>query len=577
MSRSKRSGKRSGTAACVTDHVDEPSNCIICLERVSCRGKLSVCSHWFCFPCILEWAENTNTCPICKARFRCITKIHVSPFRSPPIKVRVGDKDQRVWNDDEDLVAEDVLDAIDPDDLDDDYEPPHHLDSPWTRSLGNGRRQQGNNIRGNNTESNRPLQLDQYDLDDSFIDDTDEALQTYLYSAYSRGNDFDFDGGHINNPKSRNIYTNNMNDTSDTGDSDVEILSSRVTRSPYSLRNNQPVQRRSPRSEMDSFDRLPQVTEVESCSSASTNSFIVSDNESAGDDLDIDWVPLSNHSNNARNKSIDLIKATKQISRGSQRRKRRSSKSPQSQRLAEQKEHRSKQRNQQTLSSDSEFQEPSSSRNSKTKSQPNRGWIRKAEKHSKARATSSTISSLALSDTREKASTSHGKELLNSKQNKTTNVNHSNSDSDEPMLRDITNQQEKQRNRAGKTSKPTLTKKKAPIKHSSKLKQGKNFLSSASRANAGKLDDTTDESSGDDNSLSDAAIIGPTPHAKTTRSIFTKRRHKSPVTDFSHNKNAASHSNNNCYISCQLKISPLFEKGDQKRKRRVLSLSSESE
>ena len=111
------------------------------------------------------------------------------------------------------------------------------------------------NVRGNHTESNRPLQLDQYDLDDSFIDDTDEALQTYLYSAYSRGNDFDFDGGQINNPKSRNIYTNNMNDTSDTGDSDVEILSSRVTRSPYSLRNNQPVQRRSARSEMDSFDR----------------------------------------------------------------------------------------------------------------------------------------------------------------------------------------------------------------------------------------------------------------------------------------------------------------------------------
>lgn len=94
-------------------------------------------------------------------------------------------------------------------------------------------------------------------MDDSFIDDTDEALQTYLYSACSRGNDFDFDGGQINNPKSRNIYSNNVNDhdTSDTGDSDVEILSSRVTRSPYSLRNNQPVQRRYPRSEMDSFDR----------------------------------------------------------------------------------------------------------------------------------------------------------------------------------------------------------------------------------------------------------------------------------------------------------------------------------
>lgn len=113
------------------------------------------------------------------------------------------------------------------------------------------------NIRGNHTESNRQLQLDQYDSDDSFIDDTDETLHTYLYSAYSTGNDFNFDGGHINNPESRNICTNNVDhhDTSDTGDSDVEILSSRVTRSPYALRNNQLVQRRSPRSEIDSFDR----------------------------------------------------------------------------------------------------------------------------------------------------------------------------------------------------------------------------------------------------------------------------------------------------------------------------------
>lgn len=177
---------------------------------------------------------------------------------------------------------------------------------------------------------------------------------------------------------------------------------------------------------------------------------------------------------------------------------------------------------------------------------------------------------------RKKASTSHGKELLNSKQKQNnTDINYSSSDSDEPLLRDITNQQEKQRNRGGKTSSSKLTKKKVPIKHCSKLKQGKDFLSSASRANAGKLDDTTDESSGDDNSLSDAVIIGPTPCAKMTRSIFTKRSHKSPVTNFSNDKNAAS--NSNCYISCQIEISPLFKKRDQKRKRCLLSLSSESE
>lgn len=61
----------------------------------------------------------------------------MSPFKSPPTKVRVGDKDQRVWNDDDDLVAEDVFDTLDlvEDDLDDDYEPPIYISNPWSRSL----------------------------------------------------------------------------------------------------------------------------------------------------------------------------------------------------------------------------------------------------------------------------------------------------------------------------------------------------------------------------------------------------------------------------------------------------------
>lgn len=67
----------------------------------------------------------------------------MSPFKSPPTKVRVGDKDQRVWNDDDDLVAEDVFDALDldEDDLDDDYEPPIYISNPWSRSLQNRGRQ----------------------------------------------------------------------------------------------------------------------------------------------------------------------------------------------------------------------------------------------------------------------------------------------------------------------------------------------------------------------------------------------------------------------------------------------------
>ena len=54
----------------------------------------------------------------------------------------MGDKDQRVWNDDDDLVAEDVLGLIELDDFDDDYVPPNHVENPWTRSLLNRGRHQ---------------------------------------------------------------------------------------------------------------------------------------------------------------------------------------------------------------------------------------------------------------------------------------------------------------------------------------------------------------------------------------------------------------------------------------------------
>lgn len=69
----------------------------------------------------------------------------MSPFKSPPTKVRVGDKDQRVWNDDDDLVAEDVFNALDlvEDDLVDDYEPPIYISNPSGRSLQNRGRQRG--------------------------------------------------------------------------------------------------------------------------------------------------------------------------------------------------------------------------------------------------------------------------------------------------------------------------------------------------------------------------------------------------------------------------------------------------
>ncbi|KAK3751799.1 hypothetical protein QZH41_013260, partial [Actinostola sp. cb2023] len=60
----------------------------------------------------------------------CMNKrqVHLSPMKSPPppTKIRVPDKDQRVWNDDDNVVLEDLITDARNDmreDMDDDYEP----------------------------------------------------------------------------------------------------------------------------------------------------------------------------------------------------------------------------------------------------------------------------------------------------------------------------------------------------------------------------------------------------------------------------------------------------------------------
>ncbi|KAJ4835372.1 hypothetical protein Tsubulata_021309 [Turnera subulata] len=51
--------------------------CGICLseeDRRRLRGTLNCCSHYFCFTCIMEWSKVESRCPLCKQRFRTITK-----------------------------------------------------------------------------------------------------------------------------------------------------------------------------------------------------------------------------------------------------------------------------------------------------------------------------------------------------------------------------------------------------------------------------------------------------------------------------------------------------------------------
>lgn len=63
--------------------------------------------------------------------------MHLSPLKSPPTKVRVPDKEQRVWNDDDEIAFQDFVDDVQNDmreDMDTDYVPPVDMASGWTRT-----------------------------------------------------------------------------------------------------------------------------------------------------------------------------------------------------------------------------------------------------------------------------------------------------------------------------------------------------------------------------------------------------------------------------------------------------------
>lgn len=49
-----------------------PTPCVICQGAVQTRASIDACSHSFCLPCIAQWAEHSNTCPLCKRRFYAI-------------------------------------------------------------------------------------------------------------------------------------------------------------------------------------------------------------------------------------------------------------------------------------------------------------------------------------------------------------------------------------------------------------------------------------------------------------------------------------------------------------------------
>ncbi|KAF5739895.1 RING/U-box protein putative isoform 2 [Tripterygium wilfordii] len=61
--------------------------CGICFseeDKRRLRGTLDCCSHYFCFTCIMEWSKVESRCPLCKQRFKTITK----PARSAVVGLR---------------------------------------------------------------------------------------------------------------------------------------------------------------------------------------------------------------------------------------------------------------------------------------------------------------------------------------------------------------------------------------------------------------------------------------------------------------------------------------------------------
>ncbi|XP_066910765.1 micronuclear linker histone polyprotein-like isoform X3 [Clytia hemisphaerica] len=124
-----------------SDANEAPKDCVVCLDKVNVRGVI-ICAHWFCFVCIHEWSKKTNTCPLCKQRFRCITKVTVGKPYIPTQKVRIKDKNQSNISFAEDdyevamgLIAEDSLSEDTDNDPDESFTPSYNIPTVRGRAI----------------------------------------------------------------------------------------------------------------------------------------------------------------------------------------------------------------------------------------------------------------------------------------------------------------------------------------------------------------------------------------------------------------------------------------------------------
>eukprot|EP01103_Thecamoeba_quadrilineata_P013430 TRINITY_DN3730_c0_g1_i1.p1 TRINITY_DN3730_c0_g1~~TRINITY_DN3730_c0_g1_i1.p1 ORF type:complete len:247 (-),score=37.40 TRINITY_DN3730_c0_g1_i1:93-833(-) len=105
------------------ESLEEGPQCGICLDNISIRGIIDICNHTFCFDCIHKWSDVSNTCPMCKARFKYITKKDVNnpnkkPKRNETVTVKRKDAhfedetDLSLFQDVEYLSIQTILESV---------------------------------------------------------------------------------------------------------------------------------------------------------------------------------------------------------------------------------------------------------------------------------------------------------------------------------------------------------------------------------------------------------------------------------------------------------------------------------
>ncbi|KEG08430.1 PHD and RING finger domain-containing protein 1-like [Trypanosoma grayi] len=86
-----------------TEYTSGNDICGVCFTTIhpadNPRGQLNSCSHVFCAYCIREWAQSTNVCPHCKARFTRITSVDAA---GNEVVTKVRKRNYRLWEEEED-------------------------------------------------------------------------------------------------------------------------------------------------------------------------------------------------------------------------------------------------------------------------------------------------------------------------------------------------------------------------------------------------------------------------------------------------------------------------------------------